>query len=377
MARLELAELGVDVRLGVEADEALVAGADVVILATGARPAVDRLGVELDGSIPVLSIDEAVTRDAFAGPVLVVDQRGDLETALTAEHVASHGGQVTVVTPYLSVAPYVGFTHLNDVLQRLHGLGCALEPSTLFGGVQGGEAVTRHVHTREVRRRPFDAVVAGVHGRADTALAGAVERAGRKLLVAGDAVAPRTALRVPRGRRRGQGRVTRVTVVGAGTAGLAAALAASQAGADVTVLERGERIGGTTALSGGVAWLPANDRTDDTPEQALAYLRSLALGDVVDELVEVFAREAGRPQPGWSARRRSAGRRSPIPTTTLSSTGRARAGARSSRPPTTRPSGSATSSATRRTGPGRSRTPSCSPAARTTTSLRAATPRAR
>ena len=36
-----------------EADEALVAGADVVILATGARPAVDRLGVELDGSIPV------------------------------------------------------------------------------------------------------------------------------------------------------------------------------------------------------------------------------------------------------------------------------------------------------------------------------------
>ena len=87
--------------------------------------------------------------------------------------------------------------------------------------------------------------------------------------------------------------MTQVTVVGAGTAGLAAALAASQAGADVTVLERGERIGGTTALSGGVAWLPANDRTDDTPEQALAYLRALALGDVVDELVEVFAREAG------------------------------------------------------------------------------------
>ena len=66
--------------------------------------------------------------------------------------------------------------------------------STLFGGVQDGEAVTRHVHTREVRRRSFDAVVAGVHGRADTSLAGAVERAGRKLLVAGDAVAPRTAL---------------------------------------------------------------------------------------------------------------------------------------------------------------------------------------
>jgi hypothetical protein len=191
---LELADLGVDVRLGVEADEALVAGADVVILATGARPAVDRLGAELDGSVPVLSIDEAVARDAFAGPVLVVDQRGDLETALTAEHVASHGAQVTIVTPYLNVGPYVGFTHLNDVLQRLHRLGCALEPSTLFGGVQAGEAVTRHVHTREVTRRAFAAVVAGVHGRADTSLAGAVERAGGRLLLAGDAVAPRTAL---------------------------------------------------------------------------------------------------------------------------------------------------------------------------------------
>ncbi len=85
-----------------------------------------------------------------------------------------------------------------------------------------------------------------------------------------------------------------VTVVGSGAAGLAAALAASRAGARVTVLEAHGRIGGTTALSGGIAWCPANEHVpDDDPADALAYLRSLALGDVDDELLQVFVREAG------------------------------------------------------------------------------------
>jgi succinate dehydrogenase/fumarate reductase flavoprotein subunit len=83
-----------------------------------------------------------------------------------------------------------------------------------------------------------------------------------------------------------------VAVVGAGAAGLAAAHAAAQAGAQVTLYERHERVGGTTALSGGVAWLPVNDHTDDSVDDALAYMRSLALGDVDPELVEVFVRES-------------------------------------------------------------------------------------
>ena len=190
---LELADLGVDVRTGVEADETSLAGADVVVLATGARPAPDRLG-DLDGSIPVLSIDEAVAQQSFSGDVLVVDLRGDLETALCAEHVASHGARVTLVTPFLSVGPYLGFTHVNDVLGRLYALGCELEASIVFGGTAAGQATTRHVHSKEVRTRRFDAIVAGVPGRSDTSLAAAVERSGARLLLAGDAVAPRTAM---------------------------------------------------------------------------------------------------------------------------------------------------------------------------------------
>jgi 3-oxosteroid 1-dehydrogenase len=85
-----------------------------------------------------------------------------------------------------------------------------------------------------------------------------------------------------------------VGVIGSGAAGLAAALAAAGSGARVTVYESGERVGGTTALSGGNVWMPAHAALpDDSPEQALRYLRSLALGDFDDDLAAVFAREAG------------------------------------------------------------------------------------
>ena len=189
----ELADLGVDVRTGVEADEGMIAAADVVVLATGSTPAPDRLG-ELDGSIPVLSIDEAVSRQSYSGSVLMVDLRGDLESSLCSEHVASSGAQLTIVTPSPSVGPHLGFTHVNDVLRRLSTLGCVLEPNTVFLGTVEGRAATRHVFAQQAQERPFEAIVAGVAGRSETSLAAAVERAGVRLLVAGDAVAPRTAM---------------------------------------------------------------------------------------------------------------------------------------------------------------------------------------
>jgi 3-oxosteroid 1-dehydrogenase len=86
----------------------------------------------------------------------------------------------------------------------------------------------------------------------------------------------------------------RVAVVGSGAAGLCAALAAANGGAQVTVYESHQKLGGTTALSGGNAWMPAHAGIpDDTPELALTYLRALALGDVNEELLDVFVRESG------------------------------------------------------------------------------------
>ena len=49
-----------------------------------------------------------------------------------------------------------------------------------------------------------------------------------------------------------------VIVVGSGGAGMSAALTAAVGGAEVLVLERTDRLGGTTTYSGGALWIPNN-----------------------------------------------------------------------------------------------------------------------
>lgn len=88
-----------------------------------------------------------------------------------------------------------------------------------------------------------------------------------------------------------------VVVVGSGAAGVAAALSAQHHGAAAIVLERSDKLGGTSAVSAGVPWIPNNDHmhevgSSDSREQALTYLRSLSLGGMNMELAEVFVDEA-------------------------------------------------------------------------------------
>jgi len=63
-------------------------------------------------------------------------------------------------------------------------------------------------------------------------------------------------------------------VVGSGAAGLSTAYSASHAGARVLVLEQAPVVGGTTAVSGGMVWLPATYKSSDTRAAAAAYLRA-------------------------------------------------------------------------------------------------------
>ena len=74
-----------------------------------------------------------------------------------------------------------------------------------------------------------------------------------------------------------------VVVVGSGGAALTAALYASNAGASVVVLEKSDYLGGTTAMSGGMVWIPNNQHMrelgiPDDRETALRYLRLVTQG---------------------------------------------------------------------------------------------------
>ena len=88
-----------------------------------------------------------------------------------------------------------------------------------------------------------------------------------------------------------------VAVIGSGGGALTAAISAHEAGAGVVVLERTDKVGGSTAQSGGAIWIPMNPHMQelgatDSREEALQYCLALTEGRADDEVVEAYVDNA-------------------------------------------------------------------------------------
>ncbi|MDG2107971.1 MAG: FAD-dependent oxidoreductase [Woeseiaceae bacterium] len=82
-------------------------------------------------------------------------------------------------------------------------------------------------------------------------------------------------------------KTTDFLIIGSGAAGICAALYASSAGYSVMLCEKASKIGGTTALSNAMIWVPCSDHAikagiDDSLDQARIYLRG-ELGSYYNE----------------------------------------------------------------------------------------------
>ncbi|WP_431024928.1 FAD-dependent oxidoreductase [Halomonas sp. H5] len=90
-----------------------------------------------------------------------------------------------------------------------------------------------------------------------------------------------------------------VIVVGSGAGAMTAALFAAEGGLKTLVVEKSDRYGGTSALSGGGIWIPCNPHLErrgggDSRDQALTYLRAATRGEVEDERLEAYVDLAPR-----------------------------------------------------------------------------------
>jgi 3-oxosteroid 1-dehydrogenase len=86
-------------------------------------------------------------------------------------------------------------------------------------------------------------------------------------------------------------------IVGSGAGAMTAAICAHDRGGRPLLIEKTERYGGSSAMSGGSLWIPNNHYmaaagVSDTPAEALTYLRGVTRGAVPEEKLRVYVETA-------------------------------------------------------------------------------------
>ena len=108
--------------------------------------------------------------------------------------LVKRGSQVTVATPFLQFGANLGFTHLDDLLRSLPKQGLDMLCLTAITAVEDGKATLLHVYSRKANEQEFDFIVAGMHPKPQKEIYGIASQLCPVVIMAGDVVAPRTAL---------------------------------------------------------------------------------------------------------------------------------------------------------------------------------------
>ncbi|MEZ5100981.1 MAG: FAD-dependent oxidoreductase [Thermoleophilia bacterium] len=164
----ELVRLGVELRLGVRADAAALAGFDRVVLATGSTPV--RTGfasfrphvLAVPGcDLPhVLTAWEAVERPERVGErVVVLEDDPHVQATTAAELLAEHGKRVAIVTRNQVVGTSTGPVGAEFLYRRLKRAGIELVPCTWVDAIEPGRVRLFDVYSDEPSTREADAVV--------------------------------------------------------------------------------------------------------------------------------------------------------------------------------------------------------------------------
>ena len=195
----QLGKSGAKVRLNTEAtvDAVLAERPDAVIVATGAVPRrPDMPGAELPGVCTVE--DVLLGRVQTGGRCVVIDATGRVQAGLVADLLARQGRQVTVITPYHTLADNTEPSTKEPLFERLYQGGVTMMPDTTLRGVeaQAGTASLRILVKNEYAGREWaiadvDTVVLSYGARAVDGLYQALRGRVPELTLVGDAMAPR------------------------------------------------------------------------------------------------------------------------------------------------------------------------------------------